>query len=102
MKSRRVLLGRFPLDAQVSSSIDDTGLLTLVFERGARPDASLVSLDGSRAVASMLPSGRLAALLVQDATDAEGTRRVPFAFGVVELVNDGATLTVFLEPGATR
>lgn len=99
MSHARLLLGRFPIDAQLSRSIDDTGLLTLIFERGVRPDASLVSLDGSRAVASVLPSGRLAALLVQDATDAEGTRRFPFVFGVVELVNDGASLTVFLEPG---
>jgi hypothetical protein len=97
MTPGRRRLGRFELDVQTSRSIDETGLLELVFSRHPLPDAELSSLDGARTIARLQPSGALGVLLVQDSVDAEGLRRIPFVFGVVELVNDGATVTVFLE-----
>lgn len=91
---RRTLLGRFQLDEQLERSIEETGLLDLLFG-GARPDTTIVSDDGNRTVAWLRPSGEIAALLVQDYANEE-TRVIPFAFGALEIVNDGSEIAVFL------
>jgi hypothetical protein len=93
-KHHRLRLGRIPLDDQLERSIEDTGLLEIVF-RDARPDASVLSEDGNRTVASMAPSGGMASLLVQDYANGE-SRRIPFSFGLVDIINDGEAIEVFL------
>jgi hypothetical protein len=78
-------LGSFELDEDVLVAND--GLLTLRFSR-ARADAHSVSLDGSKAIAWLAPSGELTGLFVQDYTQGQN-RRIPFVFGEIELVDDG-------------
>ena len=85
---RRRLLGRFDLDDQVETSIDDNGMLELSFAE-ARSDATLLSDDGNRTVAWLSPSGEIATILVQDYVNGE-SRVIKFAFGEIEIVNDGA------------
>jgi hypothetical protein len=92
--ARRTLLGRFPLSGLVRSSIDETGLLDVTFSE-ARSDAMLRSLDGNRSLVWVAPSGAICSLLVQDYSNGE-TRRIPFAFGELEVVDDGTDLTIFL------
>ena len=53
------------------------------------------SLDGNRSIAYLAPSGEIAALLVQDYANGE-SRTIPFDFGEIEIVDEGAKLAVFL------
>ncbi len=91
---RRKLLGRFALDAQLERSIDDTGMLELSFA-AARPDATALSEDGNRTVAWLSPSGKIAAVLVQDYVNGE-SRIIRFGFGALEVANDGSEISVYL------
>ena len=91
---RRRLLGRFDLDDQLERSIDDNGRLELSFAE-ARADATVLSDDGNLTVAWLSPSGEIATILVQDYVNGE-SRIIKFAFGEVEIVNDGAQVSVFL------
>ena len=100
LRSRRKLLGRVELDPAIEKQLEDTGLLEVHFAT-RKADTSMLSLDGNRTIAWMAPSGELAGLLVQDYHDGVGTRVIPFAFGELELVNDGAELSVFLRTRTT-
>jgi hypothetical protein len=97
MQPLRKLLGRFEIDDQLADSIDGCGLLEVLFSP-TRPDAHLLSLDGSKTIAWLTPSGTIGSILVQDYVDAEGVRLVPFDFGSLEIVNDGCTISIFLVP----
>ena len=93
-RARRKLLGRFELDDQLERSIAETGMLELRFGH-ARPDATMVSADGNRTIVWLSPSGEIAAVLVQDYVAGEH-RIIRFAFGDLEIGNDGATISAFL------
>ena len=91
---RRQLLGKFALTDQLEEEYARSGMLEVSFS-ATRPDATVLSDDGNRTVAWVTPSGEIGALLVQDYANAE-TRVIPFAFGEIEIVNDGAEVSVFL------
>ena len=91
---RRKLLGKLILDERLERDIARSGLLDVTFAP-TRADATLVSDDGQRTVAWLSPSGEIAALLVQDYVVGE-SRRIPFAFGEIELVAEEGELALFL------
>lgn len=99
---RPELLGRFEIDASVQNSIEQTGLLELVFDRSqtAAADASLLSLDGNKSLLGLTPSGAIRSLLVQDYVNGE-FRSIPFEIGSVELQSDEGTITVTLRQSVT-
>jgi hypothetical protein len=62
-----------------------------------RSDSHLLSLDGDGTIVRLAPSGAIVGLLLQgNYVDAIGTQVIPFAFGEVEIDNDGDRITLFL------
>src|SRR5690349_14742730 len=89
------LIRQFEINEQLQVEFDRSGVLDVIIDAGAKSDSSLSSLDGSKALAHMAPSGKLMALLIQDYVSAPGTRVIPFIFGDVEVVNDGSSIRIF-------